>query len=99
MMRRRKVPMTAEEAEALGARALLFLAEDDHRLMRFLRETGLEPAVLQTGAGSPEVLRSVLAHLLADESTLLVFTTSAGLEPEAVTAAHSRLEAAAARSG
>lgn len=91
-MRRPKVAVTRQSAEALGARALLFLAEDPQRLVRFLGETGLDPATLRERAGSPELLASVLAYLLADESALLVFAASAGIEPEEVMKSHHLLE-------
>jgi Protein of unknown function (DUF3572) len=91
-MRKPKVVVTRETAEALGAEALLFLAGDPARLVRFLGDTGIDPSTLRAKAGSPELLASVLAHLLGDESTLLVFTAGAGIEPEEVTKSHHLLE-------
>ena len=93
-MRKPKIVVTRETAEELGARALLFLAEDPTRLVRFLDETGVDPATLHAKAGSPELLASVLAHLLADESALLVFAAGAGVEPEEVQRSHHLLEQA-----
>jgi len=91
-MRRPKVAVTADSAQALGARALLFLTEDPQRLARFLGETGLDPGTLRREAGTPELLASVLAYLLADESALLVFAAGAGIEPEEVMKSHHLLE-------
>jgi|LNFM01.1.fsa_nt_gb hypothetical protein len=76
--------MTAEYAEEIGSRALLFLAEDQGRLGAFLSASGLDPAELHSRARSPEMLAAVLGHILADESTLLAFATNGGLQPEDV---------------
>ena len=93
MKQRGKGIMTMAAAEAIGARALLFLAEDDRRLVRFLGETGLDPATLKARMGSPELLASVLSHLLGDESQLLVFSAGAGIDPLDITKAQAVLEA------
>ena len=85
-------PMTAEAALELGARALLYLAQDEQRLARFLGETGLDPATLQSEARSPHMMSAVLAHMLGDESMLLVFTAEAGIDPVEVTRAQMILE-------
>ena len=81
-----------EAAEALGLKALLFLVEDEQRLVRFLDLSGLDPATLRARAGSPEMLAAVIGHLLADESLLLVFTAGAGIAPDEVTRAHALLD-------
>ncbi|MFM9943103.1 MAG: DUF3572 domain-containing protein [Hyphomicrobiaceae bacterium] len=91
MARRGKGAMTEEAAEGIGARALLFLAEDERRLVRFLGETGLDPETLRERMGTPELLASVLGHLLGDESQLLVFATSVGLDPTEISKAHQTL--------
>jgi hypothetical protein len=92
MKQRGKGAMSTEAAEAIAARALLFLAEDDRRLVRFLGETGLDPATLKSRMGTPELLASVLGYLLGDESQLLVFAASAGLDPLDIGKAHQALE-------
>jgi hypothetical protein len=81
---RRSARLDREAAEAMAARALLFLAEDPGRLGRFLAETGLDPVSLRVRAGSPEVIGAALGHVMADESTLLAFTANAGLAPESL---------------
>ena len=81
------LPISRSAAEELGLKALLFLAEDEGRLIRFLAETGLDPEGLKSQAGTPATLAAVLGHLLDDESLLLVFTTAAGLEPTDVQSA------------
>ena len=73
--------ITRSAAEELGLKALLFLAEDEGRLIRFLAETGLDPEGLKSQAGTPATLAAVLGHLLDDESLLLVFTAGAGIDP------------------
>lgn len=78
---RRPGTLTLEAAEEIGHKALLFLAEDPGRLGRFLTESGLEPMELRQKAGTPAMLAAVLGHLLDDESMLLVFTTTASLDP------------------
>ena len=83
--------MSKPAAQDLGARALLFLAEDEGRLIRFLSETGLDPAGLQEQAGTDTTLAAVLGHLLDDESLLLVFTSAAAVEPEDVQSARASL--------
>jgi hypothetical protein len=74
-------PAVPENAEAIGLAALVFLTEDGDRLGRFLGETGMSPADLGQAAGAPEMLAAVLDHLLQDESLLMVFAASAGIEP------------------
>jgi len=81
---RRTGSMTREVAEAIAARALLFLAEDSARLGRFLAKTGLDPADFRGGIREPATLAAVMAYLMADESALLAFAANAGLEPEDV---------------
>ena len=65
--------MQSDRAELIGVSALLFLAGDTDRLVRFLTLTGLGPAELRAEARSPRILAAVLEHLLQDESLLLVF--------------------------
>ena len=73
-----------EAAEAIGLAALVFLTEEEDRLGRCLSETGLSPDDLRAAAGTRHGYVAVLDHVLADESLLLVFTASAGIDPAAV---------------
>lgn len=91
---RRPATITRDGAEAIGAQALLFVAEDGARLGRFLTETGLDPGTLAAQARTPEMLAAILGHLLADESSLLAFTANAGLPPEDVARAEAVLAGA-----
>lgn len=74
--------LTREEAEALALRGFAFLAEEPERLGRFLSLTGLGPDDLRRSLTTPGLQRAVLEHLLADESLLLVFAASVGIQPE-----------------
>lgn len=74
-------PASRDEAEELGIKALAFLAEDGRRMGRFLQLTGIAPDRLLADAGETATLVAVLEHLAGDESLLLVFTTSANIDP------------------
>jgi hypothetical protein len=77
----KKKPLSLDEAEVIALKALAFLAEDPGRLTRFLELTGLSPAELRQNANSTQILSAVLEYLTGDESLLLVFAASNGLEP------------------
>ncbi len=81
-------------AESLAAAALLFIAENEVRLNRFLAETGLTPADLRARAHEPLTLSAVLDHIVADESLLLVFAIGAGIDPPQVWQAKAALSGA-----
>ena len=83
-MRRSDPSASLDEAELVGHRALLFVAENPARLERLLAETGIEPAELTARAGEHDTLVAVLGHILSDESMLLVFAAEAGIDPAQV---------------
>ena len=87
--------MDADQAETIAVSALAFLAGDVGRLGRFLALTGIGPGELRAEARTPRVLAAVLAHLLEDESLLLVFCAHDGIKPALIAAAHAVLEATA----
>ena len=91
LKRDRTAPLTRDEAETVAIRGLGFLADDPHRLIRFLSLTGLEPATLMAGADTSSVQTAVLDYLLADESLLMVFASHAALAPDVVPAARALL--------
>jgi Protein of unknown function (DUF3572) len=92
-----KKGMDFETAEAIGLKALAFVAEDGARLGRFLSLTGLSPDQLRNEANASHTLQAVLEHLAEDESLLLVFAASAGCAPEQIEPARALLAAEAER--
>jgi hypothetical protein len=68
----------------MAIQALTFIAEEPERLDRFLAMTGLEAGQIRTAAREPGFLAGVLEHMLGDESLLIAFATSAGIDPAAV---------------
>lgn len=84
----KKPAISKDEAERVAIEALGFLAEDPARLQRFMTETGLDVVTLRSAAEAPEVLASILGHLLEDESSLLVFAASRGIGPEMIAPLH-----------
>jgi Protein of unknown function (DUF3572) len=88
-----KTPLrpTREAAEMLGIQALTFIAEEPQRLGRFLSASGIEVEQIRTAAREPRFLAGVLEHMLADESLLVAFATSAGIDPAEVARARGAL--------
>ncbi len=69
----------------------MFLTADEGRLRRFMEATGLDGETLRGRAGEAETLCAILAHLMEDESLLLVFAAHAGREAALIAAAAARL--------
>ncbi|MGE5267571.1 MAG: DUF3572 domain-containing protein [Deltaproteobacteria bacterium] len=92
LKRDRPQTLTRDDAETVALQALAFLAEEPKRLGRFLALTGYQPAELAEAATTGAVQSAVLDYLLSDESLLLVFSSSAGLRPEAVLSARALLD-------
>lgn len=69
-----------EAAETLAIQALGFLAEDPERLGVFLAATGISPQAIRGAARQPGFLAGVLEHMLGNESLLLEFAASAGID-------------------
>ena len=80
-----------EAAEMLAIQALAFIAEEPERLNRFLEMTGIPLAEIRAAAGAPGFLAGILEHMLGDESLLIAFATSAGIDPAEVARARSAL--------
>lgn len=80
-----------EVAEMLAIQALGFMAEEPERLGAFLNATGLSLERLRESATAPGFLAGVLEHMLANESLLLAFATSAAIDPAEVARAHNAL--------
>jgi hypothetical protein len=84
--------MDADQAETIALEALAFLADDVQRLGRFLALTGVGPIELRQEARNPRMLAAVLNHLLQDESLLLVFAASHGIDADLIGPAQRTLE-------
>jgi len=75
----------------LAIQALGFIAEDPQRLGDFLAATGITAEQIRAVAGGPGFLVGVLEHMLGDESLLLAFAASAGIDPAEVARARGAL--------
>ena len=75
----------------LAIQALAFIAEEPERLNLFLVSTGIEAAEIRTAAREPGFLAGVLEHMLGDESLLIAFATSAGIDPAEVARARAAM--------
>ena len=80
-----------EAAEMLAVQALAFIGEEPERLTGFLAASGLEVGQIRDAAREPRFLVGVLEHMLADESFLLAFAASAGVDPAAIGQARDEL--------
>ena len=75
----------------LAVQALGFIAEEPERLAGFLAVTGLASAGIREAALEPGFLAGVLEHMLGDESLLLAFAASAGIDPAGIARARRAL--------
>jgi hypothetical protein len=74
----------SERARALALDALLYLTNDQERLVHFLGETGLDPADLRSTSLEPAFASAMLDYLCSNESLLVAFASSQGIDPSAV---------------
>jgi len=77
----KRVIKTREAAEMLAIAAFAFITEEPERLGAFLSMTGIGPEDIRQAARDPGFLGGVLDHMLADESLLIAFADSAGIDP------------------
>lgn len=91
-MRRDRSSIAPETAETLAVQAFAFVAEGHDRLASFLSATGLEPGGIRHAAQEPGFLAGVLEYILGDESLLIAFAQSAGIDPTEVARAAAALE-------
>ena len=75
----------------LAVQVLTFIAEDQERMAGFLAATGLEPRQIRLAAREEGFLAGVLEHMLADESLLVAFADSAGIDPAKIARARAAL--------
>lgn len=83
-----------QAAEMLALEALTYLAGSEADLTRFMNESGIDPDALRARASERTVLRSVLDFLLAEDTRLLAFCETAGVEPNQVHVARHVLDGA-----
>jgi mannose-1-phosphate guanylyltransferase len=76
--------MTAEEAETIGARALLFFVSDETRLTGFLNATGLTLEDIRSRAAEPALMAALLEYLMTGEAMVVTFATDHAIGPERV---------------
>jgi hypothetical protein len=88
---KRPSPGTRDEAETLAIQALTFIAEEPERLSRFLGMSGIDVEQIRFAAREPGFLAGVLEHMLGDESLLIAFAASAGIDPAEVARARGAL--------
>lgn len=77
----------------LGLRALVWTLAEPSRAQRLLDVTGLSPASLKASASDPGTLAALLGFLEAHEPDLIACAAEIGVKPEALVAAHRKLEA------
>lgn len=75
------------QARSIALRSLVFLAEDDERMGRFLALTGADPGDIRALAGEEGFQRALLEHICADEPLLIDFAAAEELAPQSVVAA------------
>ena len=80
-----------EEAGDLALKLLGYLASDPDLIGRFMALTGLAPQDLRQSLADPAFQAGVLDFALQDESLLLTFASNAGIKPETVMRARSKL--------
>jgi hypothetical protein len=70
-----------EKAGLMAIHALGFLAQDEERVERFLRLTGVDPGDVRARLHEPAFQLAVLDHLAGDERLLLAFASAQSLSP------------------
>jgi len=80
-----------DAAEMLAIQALGFIAGEPDRLARFLDMSGIAPDEIRTAAREGAFLAGVLEHMLGDESLLVAFAESAGIDPGEIARARAAL--------
>lgn len=89
---KRKLDHRDQAAEALALDVLVWLSQDDERLIGFLQASGLQPGTVRESARDPAFLGAVLDHVMGDEAGVLACAAALGVEPERIAAAWRRLQ-------
>ena len=72
--------LSRKAAETLAIQALAFIAEEPQSLSRFLNASGISVEHVRMASREPGFLAGVLDHMLSDETLLIAFARSAGIE-------------------
>ena len=88
---KRRSQVSRDTAEMLAIQALAFIAEEPEQLNRFLGMSGIDADDIRAAAREPAFLAGVLEHMLGDESLLIAFAESAGIEPGEIARARGAL--------
>jgi hypothetical protein len=83
--------LTRDKAEMLAIEVLSSIATYETRLGRFIRASGLDPAMIRTAAATPAFLLGVLDYVAADEWLLTAFAVQSHTHPATVMAARAAL--------
>ena len=94
MIARHSSRLGSDEAEAIAADALGYLASDMEHLGRFLALAGIGPADLRDAASEPGFLIGVLEFYMGHEALLLAFCEARGLRPTTIATARHALDTA-----
>lgn len=78
---------TKSQAQSIALRSLIFLAQDDERMQRFLALTGVDPQDVRALSRESGFQLALLDHLCADEALLLAFASADESDPEEIVAA------------
>ncbi len=70
-----------EAAESLAIQILVWLAQDEKLMQRFLSLSGIEASSIRTAATEPGFLAGVLQFLLNHEPTLMRFCEENNINP------------------
>jgi Protein of unknown function (DUF3572) len=88
---KRHAQVARDTAEMLAIQALAFIAGEPDRLARFLDMSGIAPEEIRAAARDGGFLAGVLEHMLGDESLLVAFAESAGINPGEIARARAAL--------
>jgi hypothetical protein len=87
---RKRLQYSRETAEMLAVQALAFIAQDGERLSGFVSSSGIAVESIRAAARERDFLAGVLEHMLADDTLLIAFADSAGIDPAATSAGPAR---------
>lgn len=86
--------MGRDAAEVLSLQAVALIVADENLLPRFLSVSGCGAEDLRHRVNDPEFLGAVLDFVLEDDSTVHLLAGAAGISPETIMLARSKLPGA-----